>query len=98
MTRKAAIAGKVDPALLQDLQDLKERQNLKTTSQAIEYVLMSYFAMQRAQNGAVTFGNPEGSTGVNSLASVFFVLDETEARIRELRKQLERAESKEVEA
>jgi len=98
MTRKAAIAGKVDPALLQDLQDLKERQNLKTNSQAIEYVLRAYFAMQHTQNGAVTFGNPEGSTGGNSLAPVFFVLDETEARIKELRKQLERTAIKEVEA
>jgi len=96
MTRKVAIAGKVDPALLQDLLELKERQNLKNTSQAVEYALTSYFAMQREQKGQVTFGNPEGTPGGNSLAPVFFALEEVEARILELRKQLERTESKEV--
>ena len=98
MSRKVAIAAKVDPALLEEIEALRKERNLKTTSQVVEYALQAYFAMARTENTEVTLGYPEEKKEGNGIDPVLFrTLEEIELKLKELRRELmKRAASREA--
>lgn len=87
MMAKVAVAGKVDPEILEALEWLKEREHLKNISRAVEFALRQYFCPQREGDGRVTFGYNEEKERGNAF-SILERIDEIKQNLREVEKEI----------
>jgi hypothetical protein len=86
---KVSVAGKVDPEILEALERLKEREQLKSISQTVEFALMQYFDNEYTDTKTVTLGYLEEKKEGNGIDPVLFrTLEEIELKLKELRREL----------
>ncbi len=86
--RKMAVAAKIAPDLYKKVEKFQKQHKIKTKSRTLEVILTEYFSC--IENRQVTLRLPEESKGGNTNLWLISELEQIEAHIEKLKKEVTR--------